>query len=188
MVPLMRSPLPIITLLAVVGFASGPASAQQAPAPDTQPTAPQLQAALSHYESSPTADQLRAMGPDTLRVLVALYNQAQTPAFVRLRVLSAVRHFPTPATRTFLLAVLRTPNQSDLHQRQALLSLARAFGDSARQDIAPALRSTHPVVREAAGRALHRIGTPAARRLIVEHRARESDPAVRRTFMQELRP
>ena len=187
MVSAMRSPLALFTLASVLGFGFGSASAQVTDSSVTRPTSPQVQAILSQYEGAPTAEQLRAMGPDTLRVLISLYDNAQTPAYVRLRVLSAVRHYPTPATRTFLLAVLRVPNQSDLHQRQALLSLGRAFGDAARAEISRSLSSRHPVVREAAGRALHRIGTPAAQRLIVEHSARERDPAVRRTFNEELR-
>ena len=187
MVSAMRSPLALITLASMVSIGLGSASAQVTDSSLTQPTSPQVQAILSQYEGAPTAEQLRAMGPDTLRVLISLYDSAQAPAYVRLRVLSAVRHFPTPATRAFLLAVLRVPNQSDLHQRQALLSLGSAFGDAARVDISRSLSSQHPVVREAAGRALHRIGTRAARRMIVEHSARERDPAVRRTFNEELR-
>jgi len=187
MVSAMRSPLALVTLACMFGFGLGTASAQAVGQAVTRPTASQVQVILSQYEEAPTAEQLRRMGPDTLRVLISLYDEERTPAYVRLRVLSAVRHYATPATRTFLLAVLRLPNQSDLHQRQALLSLASAFGDGARVEIARSLSSQHPVVREAAGRALRRIGTAAARRLIVEHGARERDPGVRRTFNEELR-
>lgn len=167
----------------LLAASSAPASAQATPAPSRDG----VRQILSAYEGGPTAAEWRAMGPQTLAVLVSLYDDSSQPAYVRLRVLSAVASFPTPATRTFLLAATRAPGQSDLFVREAVLSLGRAFGAGALDDVTPFLGSRETVVREAAARSLALIGTPAAREALRRRLVLEPDATVRATLETALR-
>jgi len=141
---------------------------------------------LSGYEQVPTAAQWRALGPETLRVLVDLYNDRDAPPYVRLRAVTAASSFPSRAARTFLLAVARLPGQSDLFTREAILSLGRAFGARAIDDVAPFLSSPEPVVREGAALCLGRIGTPAAVEALRRRLTVEGHDNVRRTIARSI--
>ncbi len=142
---------------------------------------------LSAYEEVPPATAWRALGPRTLEVLIALYNDPSEPAYVRLRSVAVAAHYPTPACRTFLRAVAQAPGQSDLFVRNAVLALGQAFGPAAVADIEPYLGHLEPVVREASIRALRRIGTPDALRAIRRRAALERDAVVRETLERALR-
>jgi HEAT repeat protein len=146
-------------LLAVVTLATLLVSAS---AEATPPSKAELSRLLSGYEDVPPASAFGAWGPETLSVLVDLYQDTDQPPFVRIRAVSAAAHYPTPAARTFLLAVARAPRQSDLFIREAVVSLGRAFGPRAVDDVRPFLRHREPVVREGAVIALNRIHTPEA--------------------------
>lgn len=128
----------------------------------TPPTKEELRRALSGYEDVPPAEYWQRLGNETVGVLAEMYNDPATPAYVRYRAIYAVANYPIDATRTFLLAVARAPGQNDLHIRAALVSLGRAFGDRAIEDVRPFLEHREPVVREGAIQALDRIGTPRA--------------------------
>jgi HEAT repeat protein len=183
-----------VILFFCLGFtaaAPSSASAQTAePRPDTDltpaltnaPTADQLTHALSHFERTATAEELRSLGPNTLQRLMQLYQATNSPGYVKLRALGALRHFPAPATRSFLVAVLEVPGQVDLHKRHALLSLAHAFGATARDEIRPYLNDPEPVVREAAGRALAHLGDTLSLRDIAQRVSQENNRYVRETL------
>lgn len=141
---------------------------------------------LMGYETVPTAQAWRAMGPDTIAVLVDLYNDAVQPGFVRLRAVGAVGSYDTPAARTFLLAVAHTSHQSDLFIREAVLAMQRAFGARAVADIEPFLANEFPVVREASVRALAKINTPRARRLLRQRQRVEADATVQTALSRAL--
>jgi HEAT repeat protein len=147
------------SLLAVVGLATLLVSTS---AHATPPSKAELSRLLSGYEDVPPASVFREWGPDTLSVLVELYQDTDQPPFVRIRAVSAAAQYPSPAARTFLLAVARAPRQSDLFVREAVVSLGRAFGPRAIDDVRPFLRHREPVVREGAVIALSRIRTPEA--------------------------
>src|SRR5687768_4239393 len=78
------------------------------------PSRERVRSMLMGYEQIPSHDQWRALGPETLAVLISLYDDQNQPPFVRLRAVGATAAFPTAATRTFLLAVARADGQGDL--------------------------------------------------------------------------
>jgi hypothetical protein len=148
----------------------------------TPPTKEQLRVALSGYEDMPPAAYWQGLGDEAVPVLAEMYNDPTMPAYVRYRTVYAVAHYPIEATRTFLLAVARLPDQSDLHVRAALVSLARAFGERAIDDVRPFLEHREPVVREGAIQALDRIGTPRAVGLLRARLGAESARHLRRSI------
>jgi len=174
----VRKAFTLVATLLLVGITS-----QQATAQSDRVRVRQM---LSGYETIPGRAQWRAMGSDTLRVLVALYSDPSEPAYVRLRSVSVAAHYPIPATRTFLRAVLAAPQQSDLFLRQALLAMARAFGASAKDDVAPFLTHPEPVAREAAVQALDEIGTDDALALLRPRLQSETHLAVRDALRRAL--
>lgn len=147
-----------------------------------QPSAERVVEMLSSYEDGPSRIEWRALGSDTVGVLVALYQDDEQPTYVRLRAVAASAHFPIPATRTFLRAVASTPRQNDLFVRHAVLALGRAFGEAALGEISPYLEHRFPVVREAAARACVEIATEPARALVTARMGVEPDTNVLRTM------
>lgn len=175
--PVLR--LSMLALVAAL-LAPGAVSAQA-------PSQARVRQPLSGFEETPGAATWHALGPRTLGVLIDLYEDASVPPYVRLRVVHAVSFYPSAATRTFLRAVASAPRQSDLFVRQALLSLARAFGPRAVDDVAPYLEHAEPVVREGAVRALGRIGTPEAREALRRRLPVEPLAYIRHTIERTLR-
>lgn len=181
--PPMRLTLPLAVLLATGLLASPTLRTAQA---QTAPDADHLAQLLSGFEDVPSDAQLRALGPDTVGTLAALYNDSSRPGFVRLRSVAAAGAFHTEASRTFLRAVLSRPGQSDLFIREGLLSLGRAFGDQAVAEIAPFLSRPETVVREAAVISLSRIHSARALQALRPRLTLESDPGVRRRLEASL--
>jgi HEAT repeat protein len=142
---------------------------------------------LSGIEDVPTDEAWRRLGDGAIPVLVDLYADRSAPPYVRLRAVGAVGAFPRPATRTFLLAVANAEGQSDLFVREAVNSLARAFGRNAIRDLAPFLSHAEPVVREATARALGRIGGADAQRLLRARLGTERDAVVREAIELAVR-
>ncbi|MEM9194512.1 MAG: HEAT repeat domain-containing protein [Myxococcota bacterium] len=172
-----------LALLAGLLFA---VSQSAAPVSADPPTRSQIRSLLSGYEFVPTAEQIQSLGHEALPLLIELANDGAEPPFVRLRAVRLTAAFPTPATRTFLLAMVRAPNQSDLMMRQAVLALGQAFGERCIPDVAPFLSHRDPVVREAAVRALSRVGTNDARERIRRRMAQETSPHLRREIRRAL--
>lgn len=141
---------------------------------------------LSGIEDTPTDADWQRVGERALPILIELYNDADEAPFVRMRAVGASAAFPRPATRTFLLAVARAEGQSDLFVREALLALARGFGRGAVNDVAPFLAHAEPVVREAAARALGRVGGPEAQRHLSARLSVERDDVVREALQRGL--
>jgi HEAT repeat protein len=141
---------------------------------------------LSGYEDVPGAEAWRALGPETLQVLVSLYNDGSEPPYVRLRAVGAAAHYPSPAARTFLLGVARAPGQNDLFVRAAVLALGRAFDQRAVDAVKSFLGHRDAVVREAAARALGRMGGPEATRALRARMDEETDPQVRSALDRAL--
>jgi HEAT repeat protein len=152
----------------------------------TPPSKAEVRQLLSGYEQTPGAATWRTLGPEALSVLIALYDDPSEAPYVRLRAVHAAGFYPTPATRTFLLAVARAPGQSDLFVRQAVLGLARAFGVRAVRDILPFLEHTEPVVREGAAAGLGRIGSDDAREALRARLVVERSDSVRLTIERSL--
>ncbi len=151
-----------------------PGAAHAAP-----PDAGHVRELLSGYEGGPAEATWRALGPETLAVLIALYDAPQEAPFVRQRAIAAAAYYPSAATRTFLHAVLVTPGQSDLFLRTAVDALARAFGADAWAEVQPWLAHPAVTVRMGAVRAAVRIGTPATRTALRARLRVEQDAEVR---------
>ena len=172
--PAVRAPILVLSLLLTLPAV---ASAQ------ATPTRAQVRQMLSGIEDVPSARDWQRLGPDVLPVLMALYQDADEPNYVRLRAVGATAAFDRPAVRTFLLAVATVEGQRDLFVREAVLGLGRAFGAAAVRDVAPFLDHAEPIVREGAAAVLVRNGAED----LVRARLRiESDPAVRRAFESAL--
>jgi len=153
------------------------------------PSRTDLRAALSTFERTDNAT-LRSLGTpeEIVAGLVALYDDPREPPFVRMRAVRAVSMFPLPASRTFLLAVAETSDQSDLFVREALLALSHAFGAVAATDLRPFLSDARPVVREAAVVGLSTFMNPTVRRWFVERNRTETDGTVRVALRRALAP
>jgi len=141
---------------------------------------------LSGYEGGPAESTWRALGPETLGVLIALYDAQDEAPYVRQRAVAAAAYYPSPAMRTFLHAVLITPGQSDLFVRTAIDALARAFGAAAWDEVQPHLAHPAVTVRMGAVRAAVRIGTPAVRAALRARLRVEQDAEVREALTAAL--
>lgn len=142
---------------------------------------------LSAIEGVPSDDDWHRLGDGALPVLIDLYADASEPGYVRLRAVGATGAFPRTATRTFLLAVARAEGQSDLFVREAVTTLARAFGPASVRDIVPFLQHEAPIVREAAAQSLGRIGGADARSALSARLTDERDATVRASIERALR-
>lgn len=144
---------------------------------------------LSAYEGVNDPAIWRGLGPEseTLAQLVALYNDGDQPGFVRLRAVGAAAHFPSPAARTFFRAVASQAGQGDLFVRQAVASMARAFGDAALEDVEPYLAHRETIVRETAAQALGAMRIARARTLLESRLRIERDQVVRTALSRALR-
>lgn len=151
------------------------------------PSKERIRHLLSAIDSMAPATVWRALGPDTLDVLIELYQDTNEAPYVRMRTLVAAQHYPVPAARTFLNAAASARGQSDLFVRQALISLGRAFGESAIDDVRPYLRHADADVREGAVLSLSRINTDAARAALRERLPSERSELVRSALQRALR-
>ncbi|MBX3269563.1 MAG: HEAT repeat domain-containing protein [Sandaracinaceae bacterium] len=151
------------------------------------PSRERVRQMLSGIEHTPSDADWRRLGDGALPVLIELYQDTREPPYVRLRAVGATGAFPRAAVRTFLLAVARAPGQNDLLVREAVVTLARAFGPAAIDDLAPFLAHDEVVVRDGAVRALGRIGTPAARAALRARQPHEPDGVVRERIDAALR-
>ena len=171
-------------LLILFGAIALPPRSAAAQAPPSEAHVREL---LSGIESVPTDADWRRLGDGALPVLIDLFNRPTEAPYVRLRALGATGAFPRPAVRTFLLAAARADNQSDLLIREAVVTLARAFGAASVSDIAPFLSHREVVVRDATARALGRIGGARALRVLRSRLALERDAGVRSSIEGALR-
>jgi HEAT repeat protein len=166
----------VVTLIA----ASAPTLAND------QPSVDRVRSLLSGYEHQPGPEQLRALGPDTLQVLISLYEDRGEPTYIRLRAVSAAAHFASTPARAFLRRVAREPGQGDLFVRQAVMGLAQGFGVAALDEVSGFLRHDEPLVRRAAATCLGRMGTTESTRRLRRHLDTEHDPVVRRVVHRML--
>jgi hypothetical protein len=184
MLRLRRSSVVLRAALATLALVSVLLTAQGAHA--TPPDVAQVRELLSGYEGGPAESTWRALGPETLGVLIALYDAQDEAPYVRQRAVAAAAYYPSPAARTFLRAVLVTPGQSDLFVRTAVDALARAFGAAAWDEVRPYLAHPAVTVRMGAVRAAVRIGTPATRDALRARLRTEQDAEVREALTAAL--
>jgi HEAT repeat protein len=144
-------------LLAVV-LSATPSIALAQAAPGQTPSVAAVQAMLAGFEEGPGAEDWAALGPAAVPVLASIAADEAQPGFVRLRAIQAAGTFATPEARAMLRRALRSPQP--LFVRAAALAMQRAFGASARAELAPLLDHADVAVREAAVRALGAIAAP----------------------------
>jgi HEAT repeat protein len=174
--------LATVLAAAALSVSAPPASSAQA-----GPSRAQVRAMLSGVEDVPTDEAWRRLGEGALGVLIELYADPDEAPYVRLRAVGASGAFARPAARTFLLAVARAEGQADLFVREAVLSLGRAFGASALDELTPFLAHREPVVREATARALGRVGGPRAAGALRARLQVEREAVVREALQRALR-
>jgi|JI9StandDraft_2_1071091.scaffolds.fasta_scaffold215432_2 HEAT repeat protein len=133
---------------------------------------------LSGFEDAPGAEAWRALGEETVPVLVALFDDASEAQPVRLRAVWAARFYATEGSRAFLSRVMANRSEGGIVVRTALESLAAAFGASAVPQLAPLLAHSDVAVREGAIRALGRVGGREARAALEARRGHERDEAL----------
>ncbi|MBK8171801.1 MAG: HEAT repeat domain-containing protein [Sandaracinaceae bacterium] len=145
----------------------------------TSPSRQRVRELLSGFEGGASHETWAALGAETLPVLIDVYNTTSEPPFVRIRAVSAVANFPSEATRTFLRTVATQQGQSELLIREAVSSMARAFGESAEQDLLPFLTHASTTVRVGAVRAIATLHTENATRALQARLSLERDAQVR---------
>ena len=147
---------------------------------------PSVVRALSSYDRGPGASFWQQLDPDTIDVLVRLYDDDDQPPFIRLRAVVVARHFPSSTARTFLLRVARAPNQPGLMVREAVRSLSVAFGARASVDIQGFVGHRDRSVREAAVQALLTHRTTQGMNRLRERLAHETDVVLRTRIRRAL--
>jgi HEAT repeat protein len=121
---------------------------------------------LDGIESSPTAEQWRALGDEAVAVLVEVTADNTLPVVRRGRAVTALAHFDTPDSRQ---AVTRLVTEADTPRhvrRKAVRTLARIAGDEALPALEPHLGSKSTRLREATIDAVGEIRTSAAKELL----------------------
>lgn len=151
------------------------------------PSVDRVRTLLSAFEGVAPETAWRALGPETVTVLRALYEDREELPFVRMRAVEVAGYYPTEASHAFLRDVVRAPAQQDLILRRALRALTRAFGERAIDDVRPFLSHRTVIVREAAVRALAVVTAPRVRPLLEARLVQERDPEVRRRLEAALR-
>jgi hypothetical protein len=138
---------------------------------------------LNAYEVIPDAATLSALGPTVDADLRAVAEDAAVPPTRRGRAVSALRHFPTDANRTWLESAL-AGSSDDLIRRKAALALADGWDEAA----LPAIEATWPTagvqLRVSLSLALGLIDGSAADAAAAVHLAAERDPTVRSALQQ----
>ena len=176
----MRRILPMVAICLVVGFVDI-AAAQQ-----TQ-VAKQVDALLGGIEYVPKASEWTALGPEAAQVLVSIAKAKQERPSRRARAISALAHFPTPETRTFLETIASDPTLKTVLRRKALRALSHAYQGEALAFVQGFVAVEDKHLREAAVKSLAEIGTPQARLILEERRKVESAAFVRETIEKSLR-
>jgi len=125
---------------------------------------------------------LHRIGPDVNAILIefgtSVPGRGVEPQ-VRLRALSWLQHFATPATRAVLFELARDRKTDVPARRIALRGLALAFGVEALAVLRDALQDRNLYVREAAAYGLGDIDDRRVAGILGDHLQREPELAVR---------
>ena len=122
---------------------------------------------LSAHEYRPDLQVLRRVGPDVSRVLIRISSRKSVRLSIRLRAVATLELYPGEAIRRYLLTVLHDPlyRRSDLGlgmRRQAIRTLAKAFGDSVVDDLLELKQDVNAQLREAVAYGLGETGSRRA--------------------------
>ncbi len=178
----MRSPGQVRKLLApllvVVALVLGSrAAAGQGRVSNAPITRESLIAALSGYESEPSAQQWAVLGAPAAALLPVIARDATQPPVIRIRALHGLAYFPTLSSESVLASVARS-DPYDLIVRHALLSLRAGFPTRAERYARELIGHREVVVRETAAKMLLEIGTTSALRTLRGRQSAETDPVI----------
>lgn len=141
---------------------------------------------LSGYESGPSAESLRALGPDVGAELYRLATDPTVPSTRRIRAVYALGWFPTDTTYTWLRTTLVDRAAESQIRRSAGWALANGWGDAAVVDLGVALTDPDEQLRAQVVRALAKVGTVPALDALRARQAVETEPMVARTLTDAL--
>ncbi len=152
--PHLRAALTAALAFAAVLVLGGVASASES----FEKQERRLMTLLSAYEYVPNKKVLDRVGPDVDLLLVRIAGHPKLRPTVRVRAMSSMALYPNPRVQGFLRSLLHERRLKGtplgvLLRRQAMRSLAWAFGDAAVDDLAPLRQDADPQIREACARA-----------------------------------
>lgn len=116
---------------------------------------------LSAHEFRPSRKVLDQVGPDVEEALIHITTYPRVRPVIRVRAALSLAFYPTDVVRRYLLQLVHDPALKGrgfgvLMRRQALASLAIAFGDSVVPDLLGQRHDTDPHIREGVAIALGR--------------------------------
>ena len=141
---------------------------------------------LSGYESGPTAESLRALGPDVGAELYALATDPAVPSTRRIRAVYALGWFQTATTRAWLRTTLADRAAESQVRRSAGWALANGWGEAALPELTVALTDPDDQLRAQVVRAIAKVGTAPALDALRARQLAESEPMVARTLTDAL--
>ncbi|MBI3185838.1 MAG: HEAT repeat domain-containing protein [Myxococcales bacterium] len=157
-----------------------------APPPKPQDMKVRVLALISGYERVPTEEEFKELGPGALAVLDELYADASQLPTTRTRAVASMALVDNPEAEKRLQDLVADPKVDVQYRSTAVAALAHRAGEKALSTLAPLLESEEPRMRDAAARALGRIGTAEARKTLEERLGKEQDAAVREAIQQSL--
>lgn len=140
---------------------------------------------LNAYESTPTAAELKAIGPEVDAELMEIADDGAIPLSRRGRAVSALAWFPSDRTRTFLEDRLQKGDKSIL-RRKAAYALAEGWQDRAFLPLSTALSDSDVQVRIAVANALGRLDSDRAREALRGQLEKEPEASVREAIQKSL--
>jgi hypothetical protein len=151
--------------------------------------APDLARVLGGYERTASAADIRALGPQADRLLIAHAEAPGQTLVQRQRAIVSLRFVPTAYTRSYALALLRVSTAADgpqaLDAASAITALS-AFPDTL-SAIVPQLAHLSADARQAAAAALGVMRASEALGSLGARLSVESDPGVRLVLRQVVK-
>jgi hypothetical protein len=137
---------------------------------------------LRDLERAPTAGEVRQLGPDADRVLIAAARDPAVSRLVRLRAVSALTFAPTVRARAFLLDLLAAAaaarEGADVLDVAAALGALAAHGPSTLPVLLPYLAHASADVRQSAAYAIAASGATQGRASLTARLRVEREPGV----------
>jgi HEAT repeat protein len=143
---------------------------------------------LAAYDDPATAEDWRALGDGAPAELMAIARDSKVSSTRRAGAVLALGWFPTPETRTYVTTVLYDVDAANILRRKATFALGNGWGEQAMPELVATLASEDVQLRQAAARAIAKLGTPAAKTALQERLTVEPDRVVRDLIVSLLSP
>jgi hypothetical protein len=155
------------------------------------PTRAQLERVLGGIEHAPTADEVKALGPDAATALIAYAGDAKASRLRRSRAIFALKFAPSSAAREFLHQLLHERAKAeegvDALDLAAALGALQPYGQPELALVLPLLGHGAADVRHAAAVMLGELRAVEASSALSARLAVERDPGVRQGLYEALR-